>query len=58
MLPAMKVLLDTHALLWMDADPARLSATARSLILDPSNVLHISAASQSSDMQEKFSRIE
>jgi len=44
-MPAMKVLLDTHALLWMDADPARLSATASSLILDPNNALHISAAS-------------
>ncbi len=41
----MKLLLDTHTFLWMDAEPAKLSTTARSLIIDPSNTLYLSAAS-------------
>jgi hypothetical protein len=35
----MKLLLDTHILLWAAADPKRLSATATGLILDPDNEL-------------------
>ena len=41
----MKLLLDTHLLLWVAADSVRLSAEARLLIGDPANLLHFSAAS-------------
>ena len=41
----MKLLLDTHTFLWMDADPAKLSATAKSLITDASNDLLLSVTS-------------
>jgi PIN domain nuclease of toxin-antitoxin system len=41
----MKLLLDTHLLLWVAADSERLSNTARELISEPSNELFFSAAS-------------
>src|SRR5262245_8690860 len=41
----MKVLLDTHVLLWALASPAQLSARAAGLIQDPRNDLLVSAAS-------------
>lgn len=41
----MKLLLDTHLLLWAAGDPNRLSATARSLIENPDNELLFSVAS-------------
>ena len=41
----MKLLLDTHLLLWAAGRPARLSPTARKLIAAPSNELLFSAAS-------------
>ncbi len=41
----MKLLLDTHVLLWAAGDPNRLSATARKLINSPANELLFSAAS-------------
>ena len=41
----MKLLLDTHLLLWAAGDPDRLSHTARALIEDPENELIFSAAS-------------
>lgn len=41
----MKLLLDTHLLLWAAGDPDRLSATARSLIENPDNELLFSVAS-------------
>ncbi|MBI5164923.1 MAG: type II toxin-antitoxin system VapC family toxin [Magnetospirillum sp.] len=41
----MKVILDTHLLLWAAGDPDRLSAEARLLIEDRSNDLLFSAAS-------------
>ncbi len=41
----MKLLLDTHLLLWAAGQPDRLSATARSLIDNPENELLFSAAS-------------
>jgi PIN domain nuclease of toxin-antitoxin system len=40
-----KVLLDTHALLWWFADDARLSATAREVIANADNEIWVSAAS-------------
>ncbi|MBA3454175.1 MAG: type II toxin-antitoxin system VapC family toxin [Deltaproteobacteria bacterium] len=39
------VLLDTHALIWSIEDSARLSATARRVIVDGGNVVLASAAS-------------
>lgn len=39
------LLLDTHALVWANAAPDRLSPKARSLIEDPTNPLVVSAAS-------------
>jgi PIN domain nuclease of toxin-antitoxin system len=41
----MKLLLDTHVLLWVAADSPSLSAQARELIDDPRNELFFSAAS-------------
>ena len=41
----MRLLLDTHIALWAIADSPRLSAKARSLILDPANSIYVSAAS-------------
>jgi PIN domain nuclease of toxin-antitoxin system len=41
----MKLLLDTHLLLWAAGHPDRLSAEARSLIGNPDNELLFSAAS-------------
>ena len=41
----MKLLLDTHLLLWAAGEPKRLSKTARTLIGNPENELLFSAAS-------------
>jgi PIN domain nuclease of toxin-antitoxin system len=41
----LKLLLDTHLLLWAASDPERLSAEARGLIEDPENEVLFSAAS-------------
>lgn len=41
----MKLLLDTHVLLWAAGEPARLSAAARRLLNDSRNELLFSAAS-------------
>lgn len=41
----MKLLLDTHLLLWAAGQPSRLTATARKLIDTPANELLFSAAS-------------
>ncbi len=41
----MQYLLDTHAFLWMAADPTRLSRKVREIVLKESNRLHLSAAS-------------
>jgi PIN domain nuclease of toxin-antitoxin system len=41
----MRLLLDTHILLWTVADSGRLSAAARALIGEPDNELSFSAAS-------------
>ena len=41
----MKVLLDTHAFLWLITGDHRLSKTARKAFLDPENRLFFSAAS-------------
>lgn len=41
----MKVLLDTHALLWLIAGDARLSNTARNTFLNPENILYFSIVS-------------
>ena len=41
----MNLLLDTHVLLWAASEPQRLSAKARTLLLDPANQLVFSAAS-------------
>jgi PIN domain nuclease of toxin-antitoxin system len=40
-----KLLLDTHLLLWMAGEPSKLSKKARSLVLDGDNDLFFSAAS-------------
>lgn len=41
----MKLLLDTHLLLWVASSPEVLSETARALIADANNELYFSAAS-------------
>lgn len=41
----MKLLLDTHLLLWAAGSPERLSPPARALLEDPENELFFSAAS-------------
>lgn len=38
-------LLDTHALLWLLAEPGKLSEAARTVLADTSNRLYVSAAS-------------
>jgi PIN domain nuclease of toxin-antitoxin system len=40
-----KLLLDTHAFLWLDGDPTRLSGKARAACADPANELYLSLAS-------------
>jgi PIN domain nuclease of toxin-antitoxin system len=42
---AIRLLLDTHALLWWLFDDPKLSAAARSAIVSPSNEIVVSAAS-------------
>lgn len=41
----MRLLLDTHVVLWAMAETSRLSGTARGLLEDPSNTLYCSVAS-------------
>ncbi|MBC8093222.1 MAG: type II toxin-antitoxin system VapC family toxin [Pseudonocardia sp.] len=41
----MRVLLDTHAWLWMAMDPDRLRAESRDLMVDPDNQVLLSVAS-------------
>ncbi|MGH9761524.1 MAG: type II toxin-antitoxin system VapC family toxin [Blastocatellia bacterium] len=41
----MRLLLDTHVLLWAAGRPGKLSKAARKLIDDPENILSFSAAS-------------
>ncbi|MUG92090.1 PIN domain-containing protein [Scytonema sp. UIC 10036] len=41
----MRALLDTHTLIWWVTDDTRLSSTAKNIIIDPGNVLFLSAAS-------------
>jgi len=41
----MKLLLDTHLLLWAAGDPSKLSDSVRTLLLDERNELFFSAAS-------------
>lgn len=41
----MRLLLDTHALLWWQADDPRLPASVRAVMLDPGNQILVSAAS-------------
>lgn len=41
----MKLLFDTHAFLWWDSEPERLSPAVLSLCQDPANVLLLSVAS-------------
>jgi PIN domain nuclease of toxin-antitoxin system len=41
----MKILLDTHAFVWMDNEPKKLSRRAQKLCQDPDNVLLLSVAS-------------
>lgn len=41
----MRYLLDTHAFLWMAADPSKLSGKVRELVLTEDNALYLNAAS-------------
>lgn len=41
----MRYLLDTHAFIWLDANPHQLSATVLQLIEDQRNLLYLSVAS-------------
>ncbi len=41
----MKLLLDTHALLWATLSPSSLSSSASTMIADETNVVFVSAAS-------------
>ncbi len=41
----MRILLDTHALLWSLAEPQRLGEQSRALLEDPDNDVFVSAAS-------------
>ena len=41
----MKLLLDTHAFIWVDSEPDKLSSRVRELCQDPENALMVSVAS-------------
>ena len=41
----MRILLDTHALVWWFSDPGKLSRRALSIMTNPANVVLVSAAS-------------
>jgi PIN domain nuclease of toxin-antitoxin system len=41
----MKILLDTHAFVWMDNEPQKLSRRAQELCQDPDNILLLSVTS-------------
>lgn len=41
----MRLLLDTHALIWAAVDPGRLSSAATRAITDPANDVYVSAVS-------------
>jgi PIN domain nuclease of toxin-antitoxin system len=41
----MKLLLDTHAFMWWDSDPAQLSAPALAALRDPANEVWLSVVS-------------
>jgi PIN domain nuclease of toxin-antitoxin system len=41
----MKGLLDTHAFIWLDSDPGKLSANAAAFLEEPSNTILLSVAS-------------
>jgi PIN domain nuclease of toxin-antitoxin system len=41
----MRLLLDTHALIWALGEPSKLASESRGLIEDPSNEIFVSAAS-------------
>ncbi|HYV34289.1 MAG TPA: type II toxin-antitoxin system VapC family toxin [Gemmataceae bacterium] len=41
----MKLLLDTHAFIWWDSNPAKLSAPALAALRDPANEAWVSVAS-------------
>ncbi|HZF13836.1 MAG TPA: type II toxin-antitoxin system VapC family toxin [Thermoanaerobaculia bacterium] len=41
----MKALLDTHAFIWWDSDPTKLSTQARAVCEDRTNAIFLSAAS-------------
>lgn len=41
----MRLLLDTHTLIWWDSDPARLSAVALAALRDPANTVWLSVVS-------------
>ncbi len=41
----MRLLLDTHVVLWAVAEPERLSASTRAALIAPRNALYLSAAS-------------
>src|SRR6266566_1970567 len=41
----MKLLLDTHAFIWADGEPQKLSPAATAACEDPANQLHLSTAS-------------
>ena len=41
----MKVILDTHTLIWATANPSRLSREAAKVVADPANEILVSAAS-------------
>ncbi len=41
----MKLLLDTHVLIWLDADPDRVNPKTKALLSDSANTLYVSAAS-------------
>ncbi|TWH50089.1 hypothetical protein CAL7102_04373 [Dulcicalothrix desertica PCC 7102] len=40
----MKLLIDTHVLIWYLADDPKLPSTIRDLIIDPQNQIFVSAA--------------
>ena len=51
----MKLLLDTHILLWAAGEPEKLSESARTLLTTPDNTLYFSVASLQSSLRVRGS---
>jgi len=52
----MKLLLDTHAFLWLDSSPEKLSQTALTACEEPTNQLYLSVVSAWEKIKRQINR--